>query len=571
MKKSGYILLLLLVVQNVWTQERKFQVNGDARGYLFAKNMLIDPALDSINAPRSNYGHTLIDLGFSIFPNANTEIISSFRIRNELGGFWGGGVSFDVRQLTLRGVAGNVVKYNLGDIDLKMTPYTLYNFQEEGMINEAEIFSLRRQVVHYDMFYMPDNTWRMQGAQAAFGLQFNKFLKAIEFSGFITRQRPTDGISIPERVYGGGTITWKQNDKLQFSYNSINLFDLTRTINDSIRYKNNVNTVSMKYRNAINEDIDWGLDAEAGTSNVNYINYVNPLAPDLQNDWFYDASFSMNFKKPRISLTMGYKDVGADFFSPGAQTKRVDFSKFPGVFQQYTNAAIGRPINLTDIINHNAGYSFQISERLMAYSVAYDNINPHGIATPNRRGVYFNSERLDSVKFKRSFIQIAQLFESRGMGTNLKKSFTSIGAGTDIHINDFFGWTRDLVFNFGIRHDITSRGGDVFEKINLSSTLIDLGLSINLVGKLDFLLGVKYFQAKGNEFITQRNFFNTVNNFQAIDIDVSETTFATGLRYKFSQRNQLLVNYQNHQLQNRTTAGINYGISQFNILYTLTF
>ena len=411
MKRIGYILLLLFVSQNFWAQERKFQVNGDARGYMFAKNMLIDPVLDSINAPRANYGHTLLDLGFSIFPNANTEIISSFRIRNELGGFWGGGVSFNVRQLTLRGVAGNVVKYNLGDIDLKMTPYTLYNFQEEGSINEAEIFSLRRQVVHYDMFYMPGNTWRMQGAQIGFGLQFSKFLKAIEFSGFITRQRPTDGITIPERLFGGGTITLKQNDHLSFAFNSISLFDLTRTINDSIRYKNNVNTFSVKYRNAINDHIDWGFDAEAGSSNVNYINYVNPLAPDLQNDWFYDASFTLNFKKPKIVLNLGYKDVGADFFSPGAQTKRVDFTKFPGVFQQYTNAALGRQVNITDMINHNAAYSYQISDRLMAYNVAYDNINPHGIATPNRRGVYLNAERCDSVKFKRSFIQIAQLFE----------------------------------------------------------------------------------------------------------------------------------------------------------------
>jgi hypothetical protein len=571
MRRIIYFSLTVFLAQQLWAQDRKFQVNGDARSYMFAKNMLIDPALDSINAPRANYGHTLVDLGFSIFPNSNTEIISSFRIRNELGGFWGGGVSFDVRQLTLRGVAANVVKYNLGDIDLKMTPYTLYNFHEEGAVNEAEIFSLRRQVVHYDMFYMPDNTWRMQGAQAGFGLQFGKLLKAMEFNGFITRQRPTDGISIPERVYGGGTITLRQSDHLQFSYNSLSLFDLTRTINDSIRYKNNVNTFSMRYQDAINDNIDWHFDVEAGSSNVNYINFANPLAPDLQDDWFYDASVTFNFKKPRIILTTGYKDVGADFFSPGAQTKRVDFNKFPGVFQQFTNSAIGRPVNLTDIINHNAAYTFQLSDRLMAYNVAYDNINPHGIATPNRRGAYMNAERLDSVKFKRSFIQIAQLFESRGMGTNLKKSFTSIGAGTDIGINDFIGLSRELIVNLGVRHDITNRGGEVFEKINLSSTLVDFGLSVNLVGKLDVLFGAKYFRAQGNEFITQRNMFNTVNNFQAIDLDMTETTFAAGLRYKFSERNQLLVNYQKHQITNRIASGINYGISQFNILYTLTF
>lgn len=571
MKKFIYLIFSIILTQIVWSQDRKFQVNGDARGYMFAKNMLIEDALDTINAPRANYGHTLLDLGFSIFPNKNTEIISSFRIRNELGGFWGGGVSFNVRQLTLNGVAGNKVKYNLGDIDVKMTPYTLYNFQEEGIVNEAEIFSVRRQVVHYDMFYLPDNTWRMQGGQVAFGLKFNKLLQALEFKGFITRQRPTDGITIPERLFGGGTATWKQNDQLQFSYNSISLFDLTRTINDSIRYKNHVQTLSAKYRSKTKNHFQWGVDAEGGTSNVNYINYTNPAAPDLQNDWFYDAAFVVDFKKPKITSKLGYKDVGADFFSPGAQTKRVDFTKFPGVFQQYTNNAIGRNINLTDIINHNAGYAYQLSDRLMAYNVAYDNINPYGIATPNRRGVYLNVEQKDSLKFKRSFLQISQLSESRGMGTNIKKSFTSLAGGMDIGINDFFAWKRAIVLNFGVRHDMTNRGGEEFEKIKLSSTLIDLGLSVRLVGKLDLLLGAKYFKAAGNEFMNARNAFNTVVDLTPISVDFTETTLAGGFRYKFSEKNQLLINYQLHQIKDNKPSGINYGISQFNILYTLNF
>jgi hypothetical protein len=565
------ILLLMSLAHPLFAQNKKFQVNGDARSYLFAKNMIIDAQEDSINAPRANYGHTLLDLGFSIFPNSNTEIISIFRIRNELGGFWGGGVSFNVRQLTLRGVAGNKFNYELGDIDLKMTPYTLYNFDEEGMVNEAEVFSLRRQMVHYDMFYGPDNTWRMQGANLNFALQFKKLLKAIDFRGFITRQRPTDGITIPERLYGGGTVTWIQNDKLSFAYNSINLFDLTQTINDSIRYKNNVNTFSLKYLNPLTTNFKLGFQGEAGTSNVYYENYLNPTAPDRQNDWFYDVAILTKFDKPKIALSVGYKDVGADFFSPGAQTKRVDFNKFPGVFQQYTNDAIGRPINITDVINHNAEYSFQLSERLMAYNAAYNNVNPYGVATPNRRGVYLIAERNDSLKVKKSFIHLSQLFESRGMGTNVKKSFTSIAAGTDIAVNDFFGWKRTLMVNFGVRYDLTNRSGEVYEKINLSSTLIDLGLSVTLIGNLDVLVGMKYFSAKGNEFINLRNVFNTVNDFRAVEMDFTETTLACGLRYKFSEKNQLLINYQQHQLKNRDNKGINYGISQFNILYTLTF
>lgn len=571
MKIVSIIFIFCLGSVSLLAQNKKFQVNGDARGYLFAKSLNIDQELDSIQSKKANYGHTLIDLGFSIFPNDKTEIISSFRIRNELGGFWGGGVSFNVRQLTLRGVAGNVVKYELGDIDLKMTPYTLFNNHEEGAVNEGEIFSLRRDIVHYDMFYMPDNTWRMQGGQVKFGLKFDKFIQGIDFSGFITRQRPTDGIAIPERLYGGGSMTWRQNENLSFSFNSIGLFDLTETINDSIRYSNNVNTVSINYLAPLTDNIKLGLLSESGTSNVKYSNYVNPLAPALQEDWFYDVAMQMQLTKLNTIIKLGYKDVGADFFSPGAQTKRVDFNRFPGVFQQYTNAAIGRPVNITDIINHNAEYSYQISERLMAYNVAYNNITPYGTATPNRAGVYLNAERVDSVKFKRSFIQIAQLAESRGMGTNLKKSFTTIAVGADIAINDFFSWKRRIMFNFGIQHDRTQRKGEVFEEIKLASTLVDLGLSFNIVNQLDLMLGMKYFQAEGNEFMIDRNIFNAVQDFRPMDIDFTEFTSAIGLRYRFSETNHLLVNFQNHNITHRGSAGTNYGISQFNILYRLTF
>lgn len=571
MKKITIIAILSLSTILTYAQQKKFQVNGDARGYLFAKNLLIAPAVDSINTTKANYGHTLLDLGFSIFPNENTEIISSFRIRNELGGFWGGGVTFNVRQLTLRGVAANIVKYQLGDIDLKMTPYTLFNHLEEGVVNEGEIFALRRQVVHYDMFYDNDNAWRMQGAQVGFGLSFDKFIKAIEFSGFMTRQRPTDGISIPERLYGGGTMTWRQNDKLAFALNSINLYDLSETINDSIRYANNVNTFSVNFMHKLNENTQMGFEAETGMSNVKYSNYVNPLAPEKQNDWFYDAAFLTQFKKQRIQFKLGFRDVGADFFSPGAQTKRVDFNRFPSVYQQYTNAALGRPLNLTDIINHNAEYAYQISDRLMAYNVAYNNITPFGVATPNRRGIYAHAERADSTKFRRSFLNLAQLSESRGSGTNLKRSFTSLAAGTDLYINDFFQWEKSIVFNFGVQYDITQRKGEVFEKVNFNSMIIDLGLSIELVKNFDLLLGAKYFQAQGNEFAIERNDFNTVNNLRALDINFTEVTLAAGLRYQFSETNNLLINYQLHQIKNKNNLGIDYGISQFNILYRLTF
>ncbi|MEM7040450.1 MAG: hypothetical protein AAF570_26025, partial [Bacteroidota bacterium] len=417
---------------------------------LFANQLDIDDDLDSLTTRKANYGHTLLDLGVSVFPNKNTEVIGMFRIRNELGGFWGGGVTFNVRQLTLKGVAGGVVRYEVGDIDLSMTPYTLHNFREEGVVNEADVFALRRDIVYYDMFYT-DNNWRMQGAKLDFGLDFGSGIRGIDVKGFLTRQRPTDGATLPERLYGGGTVTIDQSKYLSIGLNSVNIFDLKQTIPDSIQYKNNVHTATVNARYPLNDKMELGLAAEGGTSSARYINYQDVRAPENLAEWFYDAAATADFKDLGINVALGYKDVGADFLSPGAQTKRINFGRFPALYQQFTNDAVGRAPSYSDFISANTENSFRISEELMAYNAAYANTNPYGLATPNRRGVYLEATRTDSSTFRNSFIQAAMLSQSRGTGTVEKKTFMLIEAGTDLYLNDFWDGKKDLKLDLGVR------------------------------------------------------------------------------------------------------------------------
>jgi hypothetical protein len=572
MKHKHVIYILFLLSVNIaFAQKEKFQVNGAGRAYLFSNELDIDQAIDTTTAKKSNYGHTLLDLGFSIYPNSNTEVISIFRIRNELGGFWGGGTSFNVRQLSLKGVAGNIVKYELGDIDLKLTRYTLFNSIEEGVVNESDVFAVRRDIVYYDMFYNRDNTWRMQGAKIDFGLNFTKAIKTIDFRGFITRQRPTDGILVPERLYGGGAINIIQSKNLQIGFNSINLFDLTRTIADSIKFSNSVHTTTLNYQKDVSDNLEVGFKSEAGISYSNYKNYNDIFVPEKNDDWFYDAAITSNFKKQNITVNLGYKDVGADFTAPGAQTKRINFSRTPGLFQQFTNDFVPRPLSYIDFYNSNSDNSFRITEQLMAYNAAYANTNPYGDATPNRRGVYLESVREDTSKFRRSFINAAMLSESLGTGTINKKNFLVVRGGTDLFVNDFFNWKKDLKINLGVQYESTNRKGEQFEAVALNSTFLDAGLAIEMVEDLRFLVGFKYWAAKGNEFIILRDKYNTVIDFQPVEINFVEYVYAAGLKYNFSQKNALTIQYEMYSIKHAANLGINYGINNFNILYSLNF
>lgn len=571
MNKKIVVLLLILSTNMLIGQKKKFQINGAARGYLFSNELNIDESLDTVSTKKANYGHTLLDMGISVFPNKNTEVIGMFRIRNEIGGFWGGGVSFNVRQLSLKGVAGNIVKYEVGDIDLKMTPYTLFNTVEEGVVNESEVFSMRRDIVHYDMFYNKDNSWRMQGAKIDFGLDFANGIEAMNVKGFITRQRPTDGIIEPERLYGGGTVTIKQSKNLTVGFNSVNIFDLTGTIQDSVQYKNNVHTINLLYTKQVKEKIKMGLKSEAGMSGASYKNYTDTRAPESINDYFYDLAFVSDFEDKNISLALGYKDVGADFLSPGAQTKRINYSKFPGLFQQIGNEVTGRPISYTDIISGNTENSHKISDELLPYYSAYNNISPYGVATPNRRGIYFQAKRTDSVKFKSSFVNASFMTQSRGTGTLKKKQFICIEAGTDLYLNDYFGWKKQLKIDLGVRYENTSRSGEIYEKIKLNSTFIDAGVSWEFAKQLDFLVGAKIWMVKGNTYVNERNQYNAIENFDIFDYNFSENTYATGLRYRFSDKNTLSAQYQFFDIKHNNTNSINYGISQFTFLYSLFF
>jgi hypothetical protein len=181
--KSYYLTILsVFLTTAIFAQERvkKIEFYGGARTSILFQDLADDS--DTINVQKANYGHSLIDLGILIRPSNNTEIITELRMRNELGGFYGSAVTFGLRRLTLKGVINDAIRYKIGDIDLKLTPYTLYNNGYQDYINEANVFRIAREVVDYENFF-GDNTWRRQGMETQFGLDLmNDNFRSYRFS-----------------------------------------------------------------------------------------------------------------------------------------------------------------------------------------------------------------------------------------------------------------------------------------------------------------------------------------------------------------------------------------------------
>ena len=160
------ICFFVFTAITIMAQERlkKIEFYGAAKTNILHQGFDVDG--DTMNVSKANYGHSLIDLGILVRPSANTEIATEFRLRNELGGFWGGAVTYGIRKLTLKGVVNDAIRYKIGDIDLEMTPYTLYNNNYQDVVNEATVFQMAREVIDYEN-YFSGNAWRQQGIQSS--------------------------------------------------------------------------------------------------------------------------------------------------------------------------------------------------------------------------------------------------------------------------------------------------------------------------------------------------------------------------------------------------------------------
>ena len=208
---------------------RKITFVGAARAQFYSDNYNSYFEEDTVTASKLNSGNTLVDLGINMRPNSQMEIQGMVRVRNDYGGFWGAGVTFDVRQLYVKGVAGGIVRYQLGDINYKLTPYTLWNSNQEMISGVPFLLQQQTDVVNYDHFYNNDNSWRQQGASAEVGFEFGKWIKEIGIKTVATRVKTSDFSQTNDRIFSGVNVSLIQSTHMRFGFNYVNVFDIVGT------------------------------------------------------------------------------------------------------------------------------------------------------------------------------------------------------------------------------------------------------------------------------------------------------------------------------------------------------
>ena len=562
------LLILNYFSVNLYSQnEKKIQFVGTARSILNNDDILVKD--DTITSKSNMGGYALIDLGVNILPNKNTEILGMIRIKNQLGGFYGAGVTFDVRQLYIKGIISNVVRYQLGDINYKLTPFTFYNNDFDDLVQHPQVFNIQKDIVNYETFYK-NNTWRQQGAALDFSLEFSRFLKEIKFNGFINRINITDFNTVPDRFFTGGNIGIQQSKNVFVGFNYVSLFDLSGTSQNNSGFNNNVSSINYEVKFAKDNLVETRLFGETGLSNSGYSNDTS--APKL-NDFFINMGISNLLKASHLKFSLSYLNVGPNFRSAGAQSKRLNYNNTPSFYDRYTNQQSLRSIGLFDLIRDEKLYNRSInSDGLMAYNPAYNNAMPYGIATFNRQGINAKVNFNDPKKILNLEIESYFLKELIGQGTTKLKSFKIIKSNAELNLKKLISIENNFKITAGFSFQSSIRNSETnYEEINLNSAIVNSGIEFELYKNIDILAGFIYNQAKGNEILPSRNIYSEVVDFNEYNINIKELMLGGGLRYRFSDKIYLAALYQNYDNSNKLNSQFSYSMNQFIIIYNMKF
>lgn len=574
MNKYPISLLILLstsLMQIARAQDdKKVSFTGAARGLYYGDKLQQDSTIaDSTTIPKLNSGHVMVDLGVNIRPNKNTEILGMVRVRNDYGGFWGSGVTFDVRQLCVKGVIGGIVKYQLGDFNYRMSRYTMWNYDQEAISRTPAIFQQQTDQLNYDHFYNNDNSWRQQGASAGFVLVFKKFVKELQVNAVTTRVRSADFAQTNDRLFSGLNMQLVQSKYVELGMNYTNLYDVAETSKNNSTFRNPVltGTVLVRYDK---KGWETALNAEFGKSRTYFKN--NTAAPDW-NGKFLDATLSLGQTKSGLKLSATTKYVDAAFRSPGAQTKRIDFNQLPTAYSRITNSQSVRPLTMLDLMRETSFYNLQLRPYLMTFSPAYDNITPYGDATPNRQGMILKLNYAKSSVPVTAEFAYASLQEIRGEGTLNPRKFSRTMLTVNTRIDEFFkSYKKIIQFSLSYRDDKTTRDGEELVRgVDLKTNALSAGLEVEVLKAFDLLFGYQSIQYKGFDYTAVRDNYSTIFNFNEYSVDGEESMLAYGARYRFSEKSS--ISAQMNRFKNKNAAGTlpPYQIDQFMLLFQMRF
>lgn len=549
--------------------QSNFYLNGLGRA-IVTNNKLDGNLLEGDNSTsrKGLSGYSLFDLGMNVDVDSNFSANAILRVRQKFGAFFGGETDFTFRQFQLTGTVKDF-DYQIGDINVEMTPYTVHNADITFNTYESDILKMRRDIQEYENFNF-GNAWRLQGVKFKTDFTFDKVIDAIDWSGFGTRTDVTNDLNVPDRLLLGTNVKIAQSKSFEVEGNYVGMQDIP--VEDfNYNYTNHVITSSLLYK-MDKENYLLTVGGESGVSNYDYSENLTSTNVSYK-DYFYDYGATFELKNTGVKFSGSYSEVGPQFSSPAAQTRRMNINTTPDLFGDIADLVNGGTYNRNQILydraTQEAVYNRNISSVLYAFLPQYGNITPYGKATPNRSGITVKLETTDSIQNIKASVEAKLMNEVIGEGVEDKRAFTGIQGGLSLNLGGMLSMDRLFTFTAGARMETTTRSGVV--PVDFNSTLIDAGISFEIYKDIDFLLGTKMLSASGNEYLQVRDAFNVLSSFPSYSIDINENILALGARVRFTNKSNFSVNWNQGLSQNNNDDTQNYNMNQLFMNYTLLF
>jgi hypothetical protein len=518
--------------------------------------------IDTVSTRSNGGGSTVLDLGFHFTPVDDIEIFSEIRLKNDFGGMWGNKSVVELRRLSAKGIVNNKIAFSIGDIYLKQTKFTLYNYEQEISQYEPSVFNFYRDYVNYENYYQ-SNYHRLQGLQTNFSFNMYNFIEQLDFDAFTARVRGVEWLGKPELLMLGGSAMVRLSNKINLGSHYVNTFEVLSSSNGTVAYYNPVLNTQISYSGSVNDN-PYKMLLEGGFSKRGWDG--DSLAPEVKGN-FIQAS--LHSKRINGELDLGFRYVDSDFRSMGAQTRRIQYNNSTTTYPYYSNNYTQRKVSLLDVMSDPNVYNKNLSTSLMSYNPMYSSVTPYGDATPNRIGFTAKISNINITDFFSTNIQTQYFSEVIGQGTTQKRMLNKSALQSMLLLNKLLSTKKSLILEGSMNLETVNRAGEDFEKIDFTSILYSGSISYELIKNFKIIAGAKVFYAEGNEFIADRDKYDQINDYSNHIYDSKETILIAGLQHHFTEDIYFTMQYNQFNVLDKTKTYDEFSLGRLIFMFNM--
>ena len=128
---------------------------------------------------------------------------------------------------------------------------------------------------------------------------------------------------------------------------------------------------------------------------------------------------------------------------------------------------------------------------------------------------------------------------------------------------------KSLLLEGSMNLETVNRDGNDFEKLDFNSILYSGSISYELIKNFKIIAGAKVFYAEGNEFITERDMYDQINDYSDINYDSKETVLIAGLQHHFTDDIYFTMQYNQFNVLDKTNTYDEFSLGRLIFMFNM--